>query len=370
MSRCGGLLGWPVGRAIGLDGSRPTPLDQPSRRMNTTQGEATEARPAPKAPPLSSLKMPPGNRRARHESVRTYHRPPASLLRKCNFHFPPRPTSSIRFAMATPIRLAGAPPARPPQPLSPPPPPPPHHDTTLTLSLALPPPPFVCAISPRPAPRPPDGVVVAQVRSSSLTEDTPPSPCSECGKQFPSWKALFGHMRCHPERQWRGIKKPPHFRHQAVVAAAADLHFTEQERETATSLLMLRQGEPAGKGKKSVLGASPPSAKAICGASTSASLPPPSARCDDHKCSVCARGFATGQALGGHKRCHWEKTACVEGTIAVATSSASPTSSSQAAPATTLDLNLPPPGMPPLPKKWKRDQGGSLDATLDLKLGF
>lgn len=47
VSRCGGLLGWPVGRAIGLDGSRPTPLDQPSRRMNTTQGEATEARPAP-----------------------------------------------------------------------------------------------------------------------------------------------------------------------------------------------------------------------------------------------------------------------------------------------------------------------------------
>ncbi|CAD6246218.1 unnamed protein product [Miscanthus lutarioriparius] len=272
--------------------------------------------------------------------------------------------------MATPIRLAAAPPARPPQPLSPPPPPP-HHDTTLTLSLALPPPPFVCAISPRTVPRPPDGVV-ARVRSSSLTEDTPPSPCSECGKRFPSWKALFGHMRCHPERQWRGIKKPPHFRHQAVVApaAAADLQFTEQERETATSLLMLRQGEP-GKGKKSILGASP-SAKVSCGASTSASSPPPP-RCDDHKCSVCARGFATGQALGGHKRCHWEKTTCAEGTTAVATSSgcsASPTSSSQAAPATTLDLNLPPPGMPPLPKKRKRDQGEVLDATLDLKLGF
>ncbi|WVZ03299.1 hypothetical protein V8G54_024105 [Vigna mungo] len=27
---------------------------------------------------------------------------------------------------------------------------------------------------------------------------------------------------------------------------------------------------------------------------------------DGHKCSICLRVFSTGQALGGHKRCHWE----------------------------------------------------------------
>ncbi|KAH7844560.1 hypothetical protein Vadar_029333 [Vaccinium darrowii] len=32
--------------------------------------------------------------------------------------------------------------------------------------------------------------------------------CSLCGKTFPSMKSLFGHMRCHPEREWRGIQPP------------------------------------------------------------------------------------------------------------------------------------------------------------------
>ncbi|KAJ8532469.1 hypothetical protein K7X08_012392 [Anisodus acutangulus] len=35
--------------------------------------------------------------------------------------------------------------------------------------------------------------------------------CSICGKNFPSMKSLFGHMRCHPERAWRGIH-PPHLK--------------------------------------------------------------------------------------------------------------------------------------------------------------
>ncbi|XP_074364960.1 uncharacterized protein LOC141706017 [Apium graveolens] len=32
--------------------------------------------------------------------------------------------------------------------------------------------------------------------------------CTLCGKKFPSMKSLFGHMRCHPEREWRGIQPP------------------------------------------------------------------------------------------------------------------------------------------------------------------
>ncbi|XP_077236593.1 C2H2 type zinc finger transcription factor family [Tasmannia lanceolata] len=38
--------------------------------------------------------------------------------------------------------------------------------------------------------------------------DSDNTTCSLCGKTFPSMKSLFGHMRCHPERDWRGIHPP------------------------------------------------------------------------------------------------------------------------------------------------------------------
>lgn len=40
----------------------------------------------------------------------------------------------------------------------------------------------------------------------------PPSTdpkCATCGKAFGSWKAVFGHLRSHPERDYRGAFPPP-----------------------------------------------------------------------------------------------------------------------------------------------------------------
>jgi hypothetical protein len=45
-------------------------------------------------------------------------------------------------------------------------------------------------------------------REMDINPDTEPT-CSECGRTFASWKAVFGHMRAHPDRGWRGAIPPP-----------------------------------------------------------------------------------------------------------------------------------------------------------------
>ncbi|XP_037421946.1 zinc finger protein 1-like [Triticum dicoccoides] len=83
--------------------------------------------------------------------------------------------------------------------------------------------------------------------------------CSVCGKGFPSYQALGGHKASHrPKPAPAGADEP------AATAAASP----------AASSSTTSSG--AGGGGRV------------------------------HECSVCKKTFPTGQALGGHKRCHYE----------------------------------------------------------------
>nr|KYP66564.1 hypothetical protein KK1_012861 [Cajanus cajan] len=58
-----------------------------------------------------------------------------------------------------------------------------------------------------------EGVLQPKKRKTSEVRDPPRGKpiCPVCNKEFTSWKAAFGHMRAHPNRDYRGFYKPPAF---------------------------------------------------------------------------------------------------------------------------------------------------------------
>jgi hypothetical protein len=115
--------------------------------------------------------------------------------------------------------------------------------------------------------------------------------CAVCGKAFASYQALGGHKSSH--------RKQPTPEQYAAAAAQPQAVSTADSEETTSS-----SGGTAG---------------------------------GPHRCTICRRGFATGQALGGHKRCHyWDGTSSVSVSL-----SASATVSSGVT-VRNFDLNLMP----------------------------
>lgn len=124
--------------------------------------------------------------------------------------------------------------------------------------------------------------------------------CSVCNKAFPSYQALGGHKASHRK------------------SASSDGGATAAGDNVSTSTI-------------STSGAAAASA--------------PSGR--THECSICHKTFPTGQALGGHKRCHYDGGSGNSTGGGVTSSEGGVSSQSQSQSQRGFDLNL-----PALPEFW------------------
>ncbi|XP_066346201.1 zinc finger protein 36-like [Miscanthus floridulus] len=131
--------------------------------------------------------------------------------------------------------------------------------------------------------------------------------CAVCGKAFASYQALGGHKSSH--------RKPPTPEQYAATLAAA-----------------AAQAAATNGGDYFDETASASASSGLAAASGGA-----------HRCTICRRGFATGQALGGHKRCHyWDGMSVSVSVSASASVSASGGTGSSGVTVRNFDLNLTP----------------------------
>ncbi|XBJ03840.1 hypothetical protein VPH35_022894 [Triticum aestivum] len=144
--------------------------------------------------------------------------------------------------------------------------------------------------------------------------------CKACKKVFTSHQALGGHRASHKKVKGCFAAKPessvggtPH--HHAAAAgpsdekgdaAAVDVIHASGSVDARTNA----DASTGGDTNAGTSGATPSLSMAI----TTTDHEPPVAglaiapfkkKAKMHECSVCHRLFASGQALGGHKRCHW-----------------------------------------------------------------
>ncbi|XP_010257064.1 PREDICTED: zinc finger protein ZAT6-like [Nelumbo nucifera] len=76
-------------------------------------------------------------------------------------------------------------------------------------------------------------------------------------------------------------------------------------------------------------------------------------RVKKHECSICNKRFSSGQALGGHKRCHWEAKSASSSGSSSKDNLPGKKRKEKLISSLCFDLNLPPPPSPP--KEEERD---------------
>lgn len=145
--------------------------------------------------------------------------------------------------------------------------------------------------------------------SSDVDDDEPQIPtCPECRKTFPSLKSLYGHLRSHPNRGYRGANKPAN----GLKRRARRSPLDHQNSTISHWTLRAERGrclewEIAVLAAKTLMSISrssyPKTLMADEGISESTRKTLPSAA-KIYQCTTCYKTFTTHQALGGHRASH------------------------------------------------------------------
>ncbi|XWS24130.1 hypothetical protein CRYUN_Cryun28dG0074200 [Craigia yunnanensis] len=143
-------------------------------------------------------------------------------------------------------------------------------------------------------------------RSPTPTNAPPPAPtsidqklsykCSVCNKAFNSYQALGGHKASHRK-----------------LSGGNDDQSTSTTTSATAGGVSLAASNPSGR---------------------------------SHECSICHKSFPTGQALGGHKRCHYEGGAGKNASVVTTSEEVGSTITMSQISQRNFDLNLP--GLPEL----------------------
>lgn len=156
-------------------------------------------------------------------------------------------------------------------------------------------------------------------KTSRFSEDPDTQQCQDCGKLFPSWRSLFGHMRCHSDRarrlaseahsdsepehlpvpkKKRGWKPPPDYNTELEDSAAITIMMLSRHNcETSSSppdLPSLESEEPPSITKVE----SDEESKIVT------SFKHVDVKTNRYECAVCSKSFSSYQALGGHMASH------------------------------------------------------------------